>query len=83
MHGAYYAEAGLLARIDNLGFFELYFVKDWNRIGEELKKAEVPMIVSKRRFVPGIYKYYKLEEVSRNGELMYLTPITSSASQNK
>ncbi len=37
----------------------------------------------KPRFVPGIYKYYKLEAVSKNGELMYLIPITASVGQNK
>ncbi|MEI8247373.1 MAG: hypothetical protein WCI51_16185 [Lentisphaerota bacterium] len=83
MSGVYYAETGLRAGINNLCLFELVFIKDWSRIGEELKKAEVPLIISKTRFADIIYKYYKLEAVSKNGELMYLIPITASVGQNK
>lgn len=83
MQGVYYAETGLRAGIDNFGMVELFFVKDWIRIGEELKKAEVPLFISKQRFVNSIYKYYKLEAVSKDGELIYLVPIGVPASQDK
>ena len=82
MQGVYYAETGLRAGIDNFGIVELFFVKDWNRIGEELMKAEVPLFISKQRFVDIIYKYYKLEAVSKDGSLMYFTPIATPSVKN-
>ena len=83
MSGVYYAETGLRSEIDNLCLFELFFIKDWVRIGDELKNAKAPLFISKQRFVDSIYKYYKLEAVSKDGELISLIPIKASTNQNK
>jgi len=81
MQGVYYAETGLRAGIDNFGMVELFSIKDWTRIGQELRKAKVPLFIAKRRVADWIYKYYKLEAVSKDGSLVYFIPLATSAMQ--
>ena len=81
MQGVYYAETGLRAGIANFEMVELFFIKDWARVIKELKEADVPLFIARRMAVEWVYKYYKLQAVSRDGTLMYFIPMPRGQSK--
>lgn len=79
MQGVYYAETGLKAGIGNFDVVELFFIEDWTRVVNELRKASVPLFIEqqgkqRKQIVPWIYEYYILKAVSRDGSLFYFVP---------
>jgi hypothetical protein len=83
MQGVYYAETGLRAGISDFDMVEIFFLEDWLKIVNELRKAQVPLFIERTHVAPWLYKVYKLKAVSQDGSLLCFLPRNSANYKQK